>query len=209
MDIKFIYPDISADEFIEAVDDLNRDVDICNSMSFLPRLISLAFGSISYVITALLIWLSWHVMVFLITGQERATIIAGLIIMALFVPSAFSLQKRFAPVFKAWLLDLLKLKDYEEKFTLREYIDRDDSGKKLNEKLKFYRLCDELKDHKISDATITYDGSECEVDISYADIRTGSDVVRRIKLPLRVVHTGRNVVVDFERECVVYPEQFI
>ena len=209
MDIKIVYPDITAREYMDVVDDLNRDVETINSMSFLPRLIALVIGLMSYAITAGFIWLAWHVVVFLITGRDRGTIIAGLVAIALFVPAAFSLQKKLGPKLKEILLKLLKLKDYEEKFTFREYIDRDDSGKKLNEKLKYYNLCDELRSHKVTDATITYDGSDCEVDISYFDPRTASDVVRRIRLPLRVVDEGKNVIVDFERKCVVYPERFI
>ena len=206
MDIKIVYPDTTAAEFVDAVDDLNRDIEAHNSLSFLPRFIAMVFGITMFLVTLVFIWVSWRLAVFLITGRDKTTIVMGLVLMALMVPSALALQKKVSPLLKAMLLKALNLKDYEEKFTLHEYADRDDGRKRLADDLKFYNLCDELRAHKITDATITYDGIQCEVDISYNDVKTGTDVVRRVMLPLRIVAGGGNVVVDFERRCVIYPE---
>ena len=207
MDIKFVYPDITAAEFTEAVGDLNRDIDNGNRLSSIPRLFAFVFQAVMLVATCAAIYVSWMLVIFLITGRDKTTIIAGLLCGAIMAPSAFSLQRKSAPLLKRLLLKAFSLRDYEEKFTVKEYADREDARKRLADDLKFYNLCDELRSHKVTDATITYDGNECEVDISYGDPRTGSDVVRRVRLPLRIVSGSGCVVVDFERKCVVFPEQ--
>lgn len=211
MEIRFVYPEMTADEFMGAVEDLNSTIEDRNALSFMPRAFSTIFAVVMFIMTAAVILLSWKLLTFLITGRDTGTVYVGLLLMVLVVPAAFSLQKKAAPALKKLLLKLMKLHDYEEKFTFLEHADREDEKKRVDSDYKYYRFCDEVRSHKIVDASIDYDGNECEVDISFNDEETGTGLIRRIRLPVRIVSDLDGVVVDFERRCVCCPatEEFV
>jgi hypothetical protein len=148
---------------------------------------------------------SWKLVIFLITGRDTATVYVGILIVLLLVPAALSFQKKFAPLLKGLLLKILNLKDYEERFTVLEHAERADKRKNMSGDLQYYNLCDELRSHRIEDASVNYDGSICEVDVCYMDINTGTQVVRKIKLPLTMACEVKDVTVDLERRCVIFP----
>lgn len=198
---------MTAAEFEESLEGLNNDIDNSNRLSSIPRFLSWIFATGMYAVTAVTIFFLWKLLVFLITGRSITTVIIGLILAIVMVPSAFSLEKKLAPLVKKGLLKLLSLKDYEEKFTFLEYVDREDVKKKLSDDLKYYTLCDELRQHLVTDASVNYDGSECEVDVSYADENSKTDIVRRIRLPLRSVSDIDDIIVDLNRRCVLLPDK--
>lgn len=183
------------------------DIDNNNNLSAIPRLIAFAFGFVSFIFTAILLFFSWKLVIFLITGRDAATVYVGIIISVLLVPASLSLQRGLAPLLKRWLLKVLGLKDYEERFTVLEHAERNDKTKQLSGDLQYYNLCDELRRHKIDDATVNYDGNICEVDVSYMDGMTGTQIVRKIRLPLIVSAKAYDVTVDLERRCVVFPAE--
>ena len=207
MNIRFVYPDMTSGEFSETLESLNMDIDNNNNLSAIPRLIAFAFGFVSFIFTAILLFLSWKLVIFLITGRDAATVYVGIIISVLLVPASLSLQRGLAPLLKRWLLKVLGLKDYEERFTVLEHAERNDKTKQLSGDLQYYNLCDELRRHKIDDATVNYDGNICEVDVSYMDGMTGTQIVRKIRLPLIVSAKAYDVTVDLERRCVVFPAE--
>ena len=200
-----MYPDMTADEFLEAVDELNVTISDRNMLSFMPRAFTGLFSAFMYGVTLIFIYLSWLLLTFLITAADEATIYVGLIIMVLIVPALLSLQRAVAPALKRAILKWLKLHDYEEKFTFLEHADRSDEAKRVDKDYKFYRFCDEVRAHKIVDAFISYDGDECDVGISFDDEDTGTGLIRRIRLPVRIVEDLDCIVVDFERRCVCCP----
>ena len=198
---------MTSGEFSETLESLNMDIDNNNNLSAIPRLIAFAFGFVSFIFTAILLFLSWKLVIFLITGRDAATVYVGIIISVLLVPASLSLQRGLAPLLKRWLLKVLGLKDYEERFTVLEHAERNDKTKQLSGDLQYYNLCDELRRHKIDDATVNYDGNICEVDVSYMDGMTGTQIVRKIRLPLIVSARANDVTVDLERRCVVFPAE--
>lgn len=205
MKISFIYPDLHSSEFIDSLDLINERIGKDNMRLFMPDIILKTIH-----IALLLLWTIIFKRYFFwitryVTAKDLGAIVTGLLLYL--VLAVLSLQliffgmKKFRPVF----LHFIKTRDAEESFSFSNYVERKDGNKKALDELDFFKMCDILKDSKITDATAICDGSLCRVEVAYEN-ESSSDVFTFF-LPYHENAGLDKVVVDFSRKCVIFPEE--
>ena len=203
MQISFIYPNDSASELIDAVEDLNIGISNQNLSSFPVRFLGLLARLALFVIYFIVSWFVFKHVTYSITAKGTETIIMSLFIFLLVYISGIFGIYRLGIYVRKLILSLMKTDEAEESYSFSEYVTRKDPLKKRQKSLRLYQMCDTLKQSQILDATARSDGDYCRIEVSWQSDSDKSVYV--FKFPYKTSASNDEIIVDFERELVLLP----
>ncbi|WP_026653556.1 hypothetical protein [Butyrivibrio proteoclasticus] len=206
MKINFVYPDMSADSFINVIDEFNGDIGKENLKTLIPRTLGRIFNYLIYVVYFVLIINVFKGLLFLITGRSENVIYLSLFIfIAVFGGLIFSLRP-LGKCIRTLIIKGLRSHEFNESYSFSKYVVRKNSAKKKQKELNLYQMCDELKNSaRIVDAAARCDGDMCKVEIKFVS-DTGIERFYKFDFPYKLSEDTSDTIVDFTRELVIFPE---
>ncbi len=204
MKIDFVYPPISADNYIDAVEDFNKDIGNDNLKTALPRIVGSVQRVLFFLLYFIFFWYVLRIYVYVITACERDVIIISMLLLITAFLIGLVLVTLVSGYLKMIIILLMRSHGIMESYSFSEYVERRSRNKKKNKELTLYNMCDTLKRSKILDATARCDGDICKVDIQYSN-SSGREVLS-FNFPYKISDSTQSIVVDFNRELVIIPE---
>ena len=206
MNVRFIFPESTAEIYREEIGNLNDNISEKNSHGFLPRFITNSAASMAFLISFFVILFIWDKIIYLVTGRGLLMIILGIILMVVSAAATFILFYRLLYMARTYFLRLIGVEDYEESFSLSKYSERKASGKLAFGTLEYYELCDRIRDGEISDCAIEYiNGESARVTIAYIGLRDNKRHMSRMEMPYRIRATIEQPTIDLDRAVVLLP----
>ena len=201
-DVWFTFPEMTEDEYIRTLDMFNQDISKINQKSMPTRLASFVLFFMLEAFYCVFVFNVWVLVTKYTTARSVTDIIIGLIfdLFLLFAGIIF-LSKSFKRIVK-WLMKLLRMREFQESYTLSEYAERKDTLKYSSERRKFYNMCDLLKNSKILDCTLDCNDMICDIQIQYEN--SGAKHIMNFAMPYHESDSVVGTHVDFERECVIF-----
>ncbi|WP_071177561.1 hypothetical protein [Butyrivibrio hungatei] len=206
MKINFVYPDISADSFVNVIEEFNGDIEKENLKTLLPRTLGRIFYYLIYAAYFVLALYIFKGLLYLITGRSENVIYTSLFVfIAVFGGLLFSL-KSLSKFLRILIIKGLRSHEFTESYSFSKYVVRKNSDKKKQKELGLYQMCDELKKSaRIVDATARCDGDICRVEISFVS-DMGIERFYKFDFPYKLSEDTSDTIVDFTRELVIFPE---
>lgn len=206
MDVRFIFPELTAQMYKDEIGNLNDNISDKNSQSFLPRFITNVAAAISFLLSFVVILFIWDQILFLVTGRGLGTVIVGIVLMIIAAAATFILFYRLLYIARNYFLNLIGVEAYEESFSLSKYTERKADGKLAFGTLAYYELIDRIKDSDISDCSVEYlNGESARVTIAYMDTVLKKRHMTKMVMPYRVKATIEYPTIDFDRAIVLLP----
>ncbi len=204
MKIDIVYPAQSMDDYVASLEEENTNISARNSKMLFPAFAGKIASLLVFVILLFLYYLVFLTMIYLVTGRGKNVIAFGLGIGALTCIVLTMLLKSWLSTFRQAFFQLFHLSKREETNTYSDYVSREDASKKKSEKIRFYRVCDNMKQGKIISASCSCIGDKCMVYISY--IYQEEDKRASFSLPFRESSEIQNPVIHLDRGLVLFPK---
>lgn len=205
MQISFIYPEMNMESYIDTLDGFNSDISIKNIKSLLPRIIATLFSTFVFISWAIVIWIMFYFVTWLITGKSVNVIFLGISLYLIGILFTFDIVRYMLKRSRPLILEIFRTADKEESYTYSAYVERVESSKHVKKDVDYYKMCDILRASKIKDATAVCNGEICKVEVLYESPKGNG--VFTFRLPYHDGNSLNKVIVDFNRRCVIFPKE--
>ncbi len=206
MEIRIKYPDITADEYLRSLTTFNSDIATKNRnlRLMIPRVVVQCFLFLFVIIYLCVFRVLYFRLVYWFTAKDELIIIFSLLAFVFLLVVGLIIIYSFVKARRGLIIQFLGGAEYEEKYSLSEYVDRRDDSKKVKQELSYYKTCDMLRYCKILDASVVCENTDCRVDIQYSKSGKTEDAkIASFKFPYHYNDNSPVTVVDFERRLVV------
>lgn len=169
--IHIVYPEYTAAEFEQAIPLVNHDIYADNVAHPVRRLVLQITSKLFFILLLLLGFFILHRVLQSglspkdLTGKSFAVRLF-VIILAAFIYLLFAL---FLTIdFQRYLYRLFHVRSRVETYSLRQYSEKRDNGKKLYAQYSFYKSCDRLRKAEILDISFSPSGTDtCTAKVSF------------------------------------------
>lgn len=205
MQISFIYPEMNMESYLDTLDGFNSDINLKNIKSLLPRIIASLLSIFTFISWAIVVWIMFYFVTWLITGKSVNTIYLGIALYLIAILFSFDVVRYMLKKSRPLILEIFRTQDKEESYTFSAYVERKEGSKLVKNDVEYYRMCDILRSSRINDATAVCNGDLCKVEVAYSSPKDSG--VFTFNLPYHDGSSLDKVIVDFNRRCVIFPKE--